>query len=166
MRVSFFFFFNDTATTEIYTLSLHDALPIWFILLWLNKPEDALIYFRRAMRQGPPPPSLLLNIGVALTRLNSWNNGRWFLRIAAKQSPDDLLPLFELIENRVRAGDKFGAVHYAQLVSENFSASVIQAGLKSAEHDFRSAPLNPELITPLLKDALKSSVKDFIIQSY
>src|SRR6266496_6557777 len=26
----FFFFFNDTATTEIYTLSLHDALPIYF----------------------------------------------------------------------------------------------------------------------------------------
>src|SRR2546427_6506880 len=26
----FFFFFNDTATTEIYTLSLHDALPISF----------------------------------------------------------------------------------------------------------------------------------------
>src|SRR5258706_9430264 len=27
-----FFFFNDTATTEIYTLSLHDALPILFFL--------------------------------------------------------------------------------------------------------------------------------------
>src|SRR3712207_8845034 len=26
------FFFNDTATTEIYTLSLHDALPIWLPL--------------------------------------------------------------------------------------------------------------------------------------
>src|SRR5438876_6138181 len=26
---SFFFFFNDAPTTEIYTLSLHDALPIW-----------------------------------------------------------------------------------------------------------------------------------------
>src|SRR5258708_11643663 len=26
--IVFFFFFNDTATTEIYTLSLHDALPI------------------------------------------------------------------------------------------------------------------------------------------
>src|SRR3712207_8635201 len=26
------FFFNDTATTEIYTLSLHDALPIWIFL--------------------------------------------------------------------------------------------------------------------------------------
>src|SRR3712207_8476038 len=28
MCCRFFFFFNDTATTEIYTLSLHDALPI------------------------------------------------------------------------------------------------------------------------------------------
>src|SRR5258706_3939021 len=28
--LSHFFFFNDTATTEIYTLSLHDALPIYF----------------------------------------------------------------------------------------------------------------------------------------
>src|SRR3712207_7730688 len=27
--MSVIFFFNDTATTEIYTLSLHDALPIW-----------------------------------------------------------------------------------------------------------------------------------------
>src|SRR6266516_1772389 len=41
----FFFFFNDTATTEIYTLSLHDALPI---------PSPALLErrgqaFRRAV---------------------------------------------------------------------------------------------------------------------
>src|SRR5437867_10729061 len=31
---SFFFFFNDTATTEIYTLSLHDALPICQVKLF------------------------------------------------------------------------------------------------------------------------------------
>src|SRR5258708_20691166 len=33
--ITFFFFFNDTATTEIYTLSLHDALPIssWPVVL-------------------------------------------------------------------------------------------------------------------------------------
>src|SRR2546430_11385966 len=29
LRFPLFFFFNDTATTEIYTLSLHDALPIF-----------------------------------------------------------------------------------------------------------------------------------------
>src|SRR3712207_8556579 len=31
LQVIRFFFFNDTATTEIYTLSLHDALPIWAV---------------------------------------------------------------------------------------------------------------------------------------
>src|SRR2546430_4770573 len=31
-QCSAFFFFNDTATTEIYTLSLHDALPISIVL--------------------------------------------------------------------------------------------------------------------------------------
>ena len=39
----FFFFFNDTATTEIYTLSLHDALPIYRILI----VEDELIWAER-----------------------------------------------------------------------------------------------------------------------
>src|SRR2546422_3443626 len=32
--MSVFFFFNDTATTEIYTLSLHDALPISRLDAW------------------------------------------------------------------------------------------------------------------------------------
>src|SRR2546426_8419620 len=40
----FFFFFNDTATTEIYTLSLHDALPIW-----LRAPSRAPVGAARAL---------------------------------------------------------------------------------------------------------------------
>src|SRR2546429_9011980 len=35
----FFFFFNDTATTEIYTLSLHDALPISSPLIRFSGPK-------------------------------------------------------------------------------------------------------------------------------
>src|SRR2546427_11126281 len=31
-HLAFFFFFNDTATTDIYPLSLHDALPIYFAI--------------------------------------------------------------------------------------------------------------------------------------
>src|SRR3712207_7488427 len=38
-----FFFFNDTATTEIYTLSLHDALPIYCIeRLFVSGGHDTL----------------------------------------------------------------------------------------------------------------------------
>src|SRR3712207_7091264 len=35
--MSCFFFFNDTATTEIYTLSLHDALPIFLANLFVGR---------------------------------------------------------------------------------------------------------------------------------
>src|SRR2546427_12812551 len=34
--ISSFFFFNDTATTEIYTLSLHDALPIYAMFSYVQ----------------------------------------------------------------------------------------------------------------------------------
>src|SRR5690554_6642178 len=36
------FFFNDAATTEIYTLSLHDALPIWLVMPRLGELEARL----------------------------------------------------------------------------------------------------------------------------
>src|SRR5256885_7340171 len=42
---SFFFFFNDTATTEIYTLSLHDALPISSAISSLMNEPNAEICF-------------------------------------------------------------------------------------------------------------------------
>src|SRR5215211_8912184 len=46
--LSFFFFFNDTATTEIYTLSLHDALPI---------PPRTPCGSSATPARPPPPPS-------------------------------------------------------------------------------------------------------------
>src|SRR2546430_10872304 len=51
LLISVFFFFNDTATTEIYTLSLHDALPI------CGPPKDRSAWRirdeTRRMRPGP-----------------------------------------------------------------------------------------------------------------
>src|SRR3712207_7770689 len=41
------FFFNDTATTEIYTLSLHDALPIW-VVAGPVLPRERLVDHHRA----------------------------------------------------------------------------------------------------------------------
>src|SRR3712207_9159606 len=51
---SYFFFFNDTATTEIYTLSLHDALPISGgapVTCWHDRCRD-----RRSRPQPDRPP--------------------------------------------------------------------------------------------------------------
>src|SRR2546426_5660411 len=57
--ISLFFFFNDTATTEIYTLSLHDALPICGV------PADG------GPHQAPRPRDVVLDQDRKSTRLNS-----------------------------------------------------------------------------------------------
>src|SRR3712207_8505640 len=44
-------FFNDTATTEIYTLSLHDALPIYWDLEWAKQAGNPAIYDYGRMRE-------------------------------------------------------------------------------------------------------------------
>src|SRR2546426_5523109 len=50
---SFLFFFNDTATTEIYTLSLHDALPISDGGIGCHDADPVLVYLAEPV--GPPP---------------------------------------------------------------------------------------------------------------
>src|SRR3712207_8150606 len=71
----YFFFFNDTATTEIYTLSLHDALPIFHPLLG-RLLEGLLLLLRLAGEVGAGGVKQL-HVGVhelldrKSTRLNS-----------------------------------------------------------------------------------------------
>src|SRR2546426_9077148 len=51
----FFFFFNDTATTEIYTLSLHDALPILPVkepTAFFDTVVDAALYLGKTADPG------------------------------------------------------------------------------------------------------------------
>src|SRR3712207_9545508 len=50
--LSICFFFNDTATTEIYTLSLHDALPISTLGLWRRDAEGGCMA-ERLVGRGP-----------------------------------------------------------------------------------------------------------------
>src|SRR2546430_102336 len=55
-----FFFFNDTATTEIYTLSLHDALPISrdnyrFSAIVMGIVRSAPFQMRKASEEGLSP---------------------------------------------------------------------------------------------------------------
>src|SRR5258707_10489942 len=52
-----FFFFNDTATTEIYTLSLHDALPIL-------RTASRLARRKTASRSGATSPAAVKNISL------------------------------------------------------------------------------------------------------
>src|SRR3712207_8382582 len=52
-----FFFFNDTATTEIYTLSLHDALPISNVSVYVHGNSAAADRTVAPIQQGGTPPA-------------------------------------------------------------------------------------------------------------
>src|SRR5215217_8433022 len=62
--IEFFFFFNDPATTEIYTLSLHDALPICRATGDVIVRQDAALFIDDHARPDPAPDR-------KSTRLNS-----------------------------------------------------------------------------------------------
>src|SRR5713101_10202761 len=98
-----FFFFNDTATTEIYTLSLHDALPIWTSFAgalgigvsqsiwnysgWDNAStlggeiEHATTTYPGALARALPLVTVVYVVSIvpvlALTRWTAWTDGAW-----------------------------------------------------------------------------------------
>src|SRR5258707_4216646 len=65
-----FFFFNDTATTEIYTLSLHDALPICSFIGLIAAPTGSDPSFRNLRLLTPASPKAASSDRKS-TRLNS-----------------------------------------------------------------------------------------------
>src|SRR5256885_11622522 len=73
------FFFNDTATTEIYTLSLHDALPI-YLLVGIMQDREVVLRDRPRLGVAPLAPRMLVQgfpqegifaVDRKSTRLNS-----------------------------------------------------------------------------------------------
>src|SRR3712207_7943135 len=90
------FIFNDTAATEIYTLSLHDALPIWRQAGSLFK----LFVYLAAMQKGYDPQSTVVD---RPTQIGDWEpqnaNGRF-------RGPVSLRNAFAQSINTVAAQDR------------------------------------------------------------
>src|SRR5258705_7066563 len=89
----FIFFFNDTATTEIYTLSLHDALPIWGVFACsalLSCPASGPICDISFCTEGC---ILMSQIDRKSTRLNSSHLGISYAVFCLKKKKQDHSPL-------------------------------------------------------------------------
>src|SRR5258708_27473768 len=87
-----YFFFNDTATTEIYTLSLHDALPI----------------YEREERMYAPSASIAMGAGDATNKPDDY--GRSEEHTSELQSPDHLVCRL-LLEKKKRVRYESQIVH-------------------------------------------------------
>src|SRR5256884_5351870 len=91
--LGYFFFFNDTATTEIYTLSLHDALPIYLPRSGRYGGEGRRARCRldsgpHALRRVPGGPGRgggRHGAGRHRSRRDEPGYGRWLARTAARR---------------------------------------------------------------------------------
>src|SRR3712207_7145065 len=79
------FFFNDTATTEIYTLSLHDALPICTPLLSSVVSSAAR---RMADRKSAVAADIFLSVSLGITSSygGNWPSTRLLVSVADRKS--------------------------------------------------------------------------------
>ncbi|MFZ5573392.1 MAG: tetratricopeptide repeat protein [Thermodesulfobacteriota bacterium] len=129
-----------------------------FLLLWSNQYDQALTCFQRALRQGDGTNDLMVNTGAALTKLNQWRNGIWFLNQAARLRPLDPFPRLAMIENRVLAGDREGAERNARKLVTAFPAGSIMAALATIDPRHGRPPLSIEVIRPFIRDALTADL--------
>src|SRR2546421_8085397 len=83
-----FFFFNDTATTEIYTLSLHDALPICRRPNAPLPPREGLVVVQQR-------PLLQLRTDRKSTRLNSSHDQISYAVFCLKKKKRNCVPRIE-----------------------------------------------------------------------
>src|SRR5256885_1590764 len=81
----FLFFFNDTATTEIYTLSLHDALPIF------TRPKSVCTFRVSASTSGDSSTSSGTSANWPIRYGSSWTRSRSEEHTSELQSPCNLV---------------------------------------------------------------------------
>src|SRR5256886_16576739 len=124
----FFFFFNDTATTEIYTLSLHDALPIYAAIAQvaiLRFTVDVKFYVALVLRNIPIELTLLCeraNTAVCVTKgvvtpvEFQVSEGRHFHRRGI-QPPVGQVKMVRGLVDQQRAGVLFQPVPAPEVVS-------------------------------------------------
>src|SRR5215203_544174 len=99
LSINFFFFFNDTATTEIYTLSLHDALPIspavWTVKALLDWTADFLA------KKNVPGPAAKVDARLLLAHVLKCKPIDVLVRYDEQPTDADRTTFRELIKRRV-----------------------------------------------------------------
>src|SRR2546422_7153294 len=105
----FLFFFNDTATTEIYTLSLHDALPIY---------------------------TLTRQVVVSAKGAARWQAGHpWIYRTDVYDEPRDIAGIVSVTDRKsTRLNSSHGYISYAVFCLKKKKKKQRQQCIRSCEH--------------------------------
>src|SRR3989449_10059918 len=123
------FFFNDTATTEIYTLSLHDALPISGARL-PRAPQREAVARRATLRRAQPCERVPPEVGAG--EVEGVTRGRG---VAHRQRRGDAPAVGQKAIEPDRAGDARGVV--GQVARVFAELAVVGVAARDADGDVR-----------------------------
>lgn len=129
-----------------------------FILLWQNRPAEALPWLQQALAIDPYNfPNILLNTGYALSRNGYYKRAEWYYKYwfykGRKQYRPEIAPYFLLIENSVRSGNDAQALLYARNLLASFDVISVLKTLKTVDTQHETVPMDKALIAPVVKSA-------------
>ncbi len=123
-----------------------------FILLWQDRPEQALVFFQKALKKDPYNlPNILMGTGCALSRIGEYKRAEWFYKFAQTKATLSIQTFFMLIENSLNAGMMEQAIQYARIMSSEFDIFSILRELKYSKDEYKTLPIDKAMIAPVIK---------------
>ncbi len=95
---------------------------------------------------------------MALSKAGYAQQGLWFLNLALQQFPEDLRILCSLIENRLLAGESDAAKDYTLQLLASQSLVNVKDSLERLRTEFAGAPIDVDLISPMINKAAQDAV--------
>jgi len=131
-------------------------------LLYLEKPEPALVAFRKQMNLLPDKKKAFYNIGGALSLSGHFKQARWFLKHARTDERKNLRVALSALENSIRSGQKTLIAQDAQYIFSHFDMMLISKALKALPTEYSSVPVDVNLIRPIIEETATSLSKSIL----
>ena len=151
---------NDASPHADYLLAKNDEYEGYLnlkglILLHQKRYSEAIVYFRKSMSIAPLFKETWLSLGVANSLSGEYGRAERILSRAHQIPPMNMMALFRLIENSLKARDAQRAGVYADTLLKLFNMEAIRNQLNSLSSNYLIPPISPELISQFIKSRLK-----------
>jgi tetratricopeptide (TPR) repeat protein len=130
-----------------------------YCLLRVEQYTKALYHFRNILRKYPNDKKILYNIGVALNMMENYDRAEWFLKAAKQMSTSNILTVFYLIENRLKAGDAKGAERYLEELFASHSIYNIKRVASGISKDNLMLTFSPEVLAPVISRKIEEKTR-------
>ncbi len=121
-------------------------------LLRQKNPAEALNYFRKALQLFPSSSYSFLNIGSCLKIMGYHSQADWFFRQSHQMSPDNIIPLFCLIDNELTDGNTVLLHRDTNDLLKRYSLDQIEAGLLRFSGETLLPPVSTAAIKSLISE--------------